>query len=60
MPTQSARPPKELVEQAKKVGARRKKLATGEAGFFMNRAELPPGFRVPPHSQNSPRCVTTH
>ena len=42
-------PPKELVAQAKKTGARRKKLARGEAGFFMNRSVLPPGFRVPPH-----------
>jgi quercetin dioxygenase-like cupin family protein len=46
------RPPKELVEQAKKVGARRKKLATGEAGFYMNRSQLPAGFRVPPHSHD--------
>ena len=42
-------PPKELVEQAKKIGARRKKLARGEGGFFMNRSVLPAGFRVPPH-----------
>ena len=45
-------PPKELVEKAKKTGARRKKLARGEAGFFMNRSVLPGGFRVPPHSHN--------
>ena len=43
-------PPRELVAQAKKTGARRKKLARGEAGFFMNRSVLPAGFRVPPHS----------
>jgi quercetin dioxygenase-like cupin family protein len=42
-------PPRELVEQAKKTGARRKKLAKGEGGFFMNRSVLPAGFRVPPH-----------
>ena len=42
-------PPRELVEQAKKSGARRKKLAKGEGGFFMNRSVLPAGFRVPPH-----------
>ena len=42
-------PPQELVEKAKKTGARRKKLARGEAGFFMNRSVLPAGFRVPPH-----------
>jgi quercetin dioxygenase-like cupin family protein len=44
-----AAPPKELVAQAKKSGARRKKLVRGEAGFFMNRSVLPPGFRVPSH-----------
>lgn len=42
-------PPKELVEQAKKVGARRKKIVRGEAGFFMNRSQLPAGYRVPTH-----------
>lgn len=47
-----AAPPKELVAQAKKTGARRKKLARGEAGFFMNRSVLPAGFRVPPHHHN--------
>ena len=45
-------PPKELVEQAKKTGARRKRLARGEGGFFLNRSVLPAGFRVPPHSHN--------
>ncbi len=45
-------PPKELVEQAKKTGARRKKLARGEGGFFLNRSVLPAGFRVPAHSHN--------
>ena len=45
-------PPKELVEQAKKTGARRKKLAKGEGGFFMNRSVLPAGFRIPPHTHN--------
>jgi quercetin dioxygenase-like cupin family protein len=45
-------PPKELVEQAKKTGARRKKLAKGEGGFYMNRSVLPAGFRIPPHHHN--------
>ena len=45
-------PPRELVEQAKKTGARRKKLARGEGGFFMNRSVLPAGFRVPPHKHD--------
>jgi len=45
-------PPKSLVEQARKTGARRKKIVQGEGGFFMNRSVLPPGFRVPPHKHN--------
>ena len=48
----STRPPKALVEQAKKTGARRKKIVKGEGGFHMNRSVLPPGFRVPPHKHN--------
>ena len=45
-------PPKEMVEQAKKVGARRKKIVRGEGGFFMNRSQLPAGYRVPTHHHN--------
>ncbi len=45
-------PPRELVEQAKRTGARRKKLARGEGGFFLNRSVLPAGFRVPPHAHD--------
>jgi quercetin dioxygenase-like cupin family protein len=48
----SVAPPRELVEEAKKTGSRRKKLVRGEAGFFMNRSVLTPGFRVPPHAHN--------
>lgn len=44
--------PKAMVESARATGARRKKLARGEAGFFMNRSFLPAGFRVPPHSHD--------
>lgn len=45
-------PPRSLVEQARKAGARRKKVVCGEGGFFMNRSVLPAGFRVPPHRHN--------
>jgi quercetin dioxygenase-like cupin family protein len=45
-------PPRSLVEQAKKTGARRKKIVQGEGGFFMNRSTLPAGFRIPPHQHN--------
>lgn len=49
---QGTAPPPELVSRAKKTGAWRKKIARGEAGFFMNRSFLPAGFRVPPHSHD--------
>ena len=45
-------PPRALVEEARRVGARRKKLVRGEAGFHMNRSQLPPGYRVPSHHHN--------
>ena len=55
-PLETARPgtapPAELVAEAKRTGARRKKVVRGEGGFFMNRSVLPPGFRVPPHSHD--------
>jgi len=43
------RPPAELVAKARASGTRRKRIVRGEAGFFMNRSEMGPGFRVPPH-----------
>ena len=46
------RPPEELVRQAQRTGARRKKVVQGQGGFFMNRSVLPAGFRVPPHQHN--------
>jgi quercetin dioxygenase-like cupin family protein len=45
-------PPAELVAEAKRTGARRKKVVRGEAGFFMNRSVLPPGFHVPAHQHD--------
>ena len=46
------RPPESLVRAAEAEGARRKRIARGECGFFMNHSELPPGFRVPPHTHD--------
>jgi len=48
----SVRPPEELVREAQRSGARRKKLATGEGGFFLNRSVLPPGFEIPAHTHD--------
>jgi quercetin dioxygenase-like cupin family protein len=39
----------ELIEQAEKLGARRKRMATGECGFFMNFSTMPAGYTVPTH-----------
>jgi quercetin dioxygenase-like cupin family protein len=47
-----ARPPEALVREAERTGARRKRIARGEGGFFLNRSQLPPGFRVPPHGHD--------
>ena len=44
--------PARLVELAKQQGARRKRMATGQAGFFMNHSEMPPGFTVPTHTHD--------
>jgi quercetin dioxygenase-like cupin family protein len=41
--------PKELVDAARKTGARQKRMATGDDGFFMNHNVMPAGFTVPPH-----------
>ena len=46
------RPPKEIVEKARKSGARRKKIVRGEGGFYMNRSSMPANFEVPPHTHD--------
>jgi quercetin dioxygenase-like cupin family protein len=45
-------PPAELVAEAERSGARRKKVVRGAGGFFMNRSVLPPGFRIPAHQHS--------
>ncbi len=42
----------ELMRAAERQGARRKRIARGQGGFFMNRSQMPPGFRVPAHSHS--------
>jgi quercetin dioxygenase-like cupin family protein len=42
-------PPEEMVRAAERLGARRKRLARGEGGFYLNRSVLPPGYVIPPH-----------
>jgi len=49
---QPADTPKELVEEAKRLGAKRKFLAQGEGGFHSQISEFPAGYVVPVHSHD--------
>jgi quercetin dioxygenase-like cupin family protein len=44
--------PLELVEEAERLGARRKLLASGEGGFYSQYSVMPAGYVVPPHSHD--------
>ena len=48
--------PNELVEEAKRLGARRKFLAQGEGGFYSQLSEFPAGYTVPMHTPRPPRA----
>lgn len=41
-----------LVQAAERLGARRKKIARGQGGFFHQFTTMPPGFEVPMHSHD--------
>jgi len=41
-----------LVEAAERTGARRKRIATGQGGFFQQYTTMPAGFEVPMHSHD--------
>lgn len=43
---------KGLMKKAAEMGAKRKKVITGQAGFYMNRSVMPPDFQVPVHSHS--------
>ena len=49
---QPASAPKELVEEAQRLGARRKFLARGEGGYYSQVSEFPAGYTVPMHSHD--------
>jgi hypothetical protein len=49
--------PPELVEDAKRRGARRKFLARGEGGFHSQYSEFPSGYTVPPHSHDHDEMI---
>lgn len=40
------------------AGARRKRMATGQAGFYVNHSELPPGFTIPLHTHDHDELIT--
>jgi quercetin dioxygenase-like cupin family protein len=49
--------PSALVEEAQRSGARRKRLAQGEAGFHTPYSELPPGFTIPVHHHDHDEVI---
>jgi quercetin dioxygenase-like cupin family protein len=53
----AATAPKELVEEAKRLGAKRKFLARGEGGFFSQYSVFPPGYTVPMHSHDHDEMI---
>jgi len=44
--------PDAMITEAERSGARRKKLAQGECGYFSQYTTMPAGFEVPAHSHN--------
>ncbi len=49
--------PKELVEEARRRGAKRKFLARGEGGFHSQYSVFPPGYAVPLHSHDHDEMI---
>ena len=49
--------PRELVEEARRKGARRKFLARGQGGFYSQYSDFPPGYTVPPHSHDHDEMI---
>ena len=52
--------PRELVEEAKKKGAKRKFLARGEGSFHSQMSSFPPGYVVPMHSHGHDEMIVIH
>ncbi len=50
--------PDEVIAEAAKAGARRKMLATGETGIYVQYSELPPGFRIDAHAHSHDEVIT--
>lgn len=41
-----------MIAEAERTGARRKRLAQGECGYFSQYTQMPAGFEVPAHSHD--------
>jgi len=55
--TRAPTAPLELVEEAQRLGARRKFLARGEGGFFSQYSEFPAGYTVPGHRHDHDEMI---
>jgi quercetin dioxygenase-like cupin family protein len=49
--------PRVLVEEAQRLGAKRKFLARGEGGFYSQYSVFPPGYTVPMHSHDHDEMI---
>jgi len=49
--------PAALVAEAARTGARRKRMVTGQSGFFMNHSTMPAGFTVPAHTHDHDELI---
>ncbi len=50
--------PIELIEEAERLGAKRKRLATGECGFYATYNVMPAGYRIATHSHGHAEFIT--
>ncbi len=50
--------PIELIEEAERLGAKRKRMATGECGFYATYNAMPPGYRIATHSHGHSEFIT--
>jgi len=49
--------PRELVEEAQRLGAKRKFLARGQGGYYSQYSVFPPGYTVPMHSHDHDEMI---
>ncbi|HEY8216321.1 MAG TPA: cupin domain-containing protein [Acidimicrobiia bacterium] len=55
--SKAATAPTALIEEAKRLGAKRKFLARGEGGFFSQYSVFPAGYTVPPHRHDHDEMI---